>query len=103
KHVGHAIWNYVATVYGEKVIPSIIEMVRITRNLDNAFSMILGIDVNELTQEWLNYYDKRYYYQDTLYDAPLGKSVYKKNKNPIQFLQPRLSPSGVYLAFVRND
>jgi Tol biopolymer transport system component len=103
KHVGHAIWNYIATVYGEKVIPSIIEMVRITRNLDNAFSMILGIDVNELTQEWLNYYDKRYYYQDTLYNTPLGKSIYKRNKNPIQLLQPRLSPSGAYLAFVRND
>ncbi|MFN4122546.1 MAG: hypothetical protein ACK4GL_04490 [Flavobacteriales bacterium] len=100
---GHAIWHYIASVYGEKVIPSIIDIYRITRSLDNAFSMILGIDVNELTQEWLNYYDKRYYYQDTLHQQAEGRIVIKKNRLPIQFTQPRLSPDGSLLAFVRND
>jgi WD40 repeat protein len=100
---GHAIWHYIASVYGEKVIPSIIDILRITRSLDNAFSMILGIDVNELTQEWLNYYDKRYYYQDTLYQKADGRSVIKKNRLPLRFSQPRLSTDGTQLAFVRND
>jgi len=102
-YAGHAIWNYITSVYGEKVIPAIIEMLRITRNTDNAFSMILGIDVNELMQEWLNFYDKRYYYQDTLHQAPQGAEIFKKNKLPRTFLQPSINAAGEKIAFVMNE
>src|SRR5690606_11428531 len=42
KYAGHSFWNYIAERYGEKVIPQIIYMTQMSRNVEQGFLFILG-------------------------------------------------------------
>ncbi|MEX1188701.1 MAG: hypothetical protein WED33_05540, partial [Bacteroidia bacterium] len=100
---GESIWHYIANTYGERVIGDILEMTRITRSIDNGFQFVLGLDLKGLTQEWINYYDKKYYTSRNLFVDLPGEKLSKKNRRNLLFLHPKLSPSGKYLSYVSNE
>ena len=56
----HAIWKYVADVYGPGVIPNILYMTRVSRNPESGFLFVLGVSLKTLTQECLAYYKVRF-------------------------------------------
>lgn len=58
---GHALWYYIADIYGEASIPNIIYLTKINRNPDEAFVFILGNSVNDLFFEMLDTYNKHYF------------------------------------------
>ncbi|MCB0819575.1 MAG: PD40 domain-containing protein [Bacteroidetes bacterium] len=100
---GESMWHYIAHTYGEKVIADILEMTRVMRNVDNGFQYVLGIGLKGVTQEWINYYDKKYYPGRNLFAGLPENSIAKKNKRNRLFLNPTFSKSGRYYSFVRND
>lgn len=64
KIAGHAMWNYIADTYGENVFSNIFYMTRITRDIDDGFLFVIGVDFNQFTKDWLAYY-KNLYKSDT--------------------------------------
>lgn len=102
-HAGQSIWNYIGETYGEKVIPNIVEMTRITRSVDNGFEYVLGLKFKALTQEWVNYYDKKYFYNDTLFNKAGGDLVTRNKVKTNQLRQLKISKDGNNLAYIKND
>lgn len=58
---GHALWYYIADIYGEASIPNIIYLTKINHNPDDAFLFILGNTVNDVFFEMLDNYNKHYF------------------------------------------
>jgi Tol biopolymer transport system component len=100
---GQSIWHYIAATYGEKVIPEILEVTRINRSVESGFQYVLGIGLKGINQEWLNYYDKKYFYNDTLFDELSGSIRSGKYREGYIYHQPQISPDGNSVAWVRND
>lgn len=57
---GLSIWNFIAQNYGENIISKIVYMTKMGRSANNGFVYILGLNINALTAEWINFYDKQY-------------------------------------------
>ena len=100
---GESIWHYIAATYGARVIPDIVEMTRVSRSVENGFELVLGIGLKALTQEWVNYYDKRYYSNDALFKENTGKILSGKYRRGYVYREAKLSKNGRYLAWVRNE
>ena len=99
---GESIWHYIEATYGERVIPDILEMARVTRSVDNGFLYVLGLGLKGVTQEWINYYDKRYYASTKLFQDPQGKEI-RKNKRSLKYKHPEFSKDGRYFSYVSNE
>ncbi len=100
---GESIWHYIAATYGSKVIPEIVEMTRVSRSVDTGFELVLGIGIRSLTQEWIHYYDKRYFFSDTLYQENKGELISGRYRKGAIYREVKLSQDGKYLAWVRNE
>jgi UDP-N-acetylmuramoylalanine-D-glutamate ligase len=71
KFVGHAMWNYVAEVYGSNVIPNILYMARVSKSVDNGFLYVLGVPFENIRQTMIAFrgVEHRIEYVDTIKDV----------------------------------
>ena len=100
---GHAIWKYVADVYGPGVIPNILYMTRVSRNAESGFLFVLGVSLKTLTQECLAYYKGRFQDEDRLRkDLPMDPLAVRTRRQRV-YSQFKQSPNGRYLAWVSNE
>ena len=103
RYAGHAIWKYVADVYGPGVIPNILYMTRVSRNAESGFLFVLGVSLKTLTQECLAYYKGRFADEDRFrQDIPL-EEVRIRTKKQRTYSQFKLSPDSRHLAWVSNE
>ncbi len=106
RYGGHSIWKYVTESYGRSVISNILYMTRVSRNADNGFLFVLGVSLKNLAAEWLHYYDNMYYRQEEKLTLPDSRPLNRVRKRPQPYCalsEPKLSPNGRHLAYVRND
>lgn len=102
-NAGHSIWKYIAEKYGEDKIPNILYMTKISKSVESGFLYVLGVSFKTFTQEWLDYYDKKYYQFDKELSVPEGEKIFKNKKKDKVIQQVKISPDGNYAAFVTND
>jgi hypothetical protein len=57
---GHAIWYFIARNYGSSVIPNILYLTRINKNVESGFLYVLGTNIKTLTPIWLDFYKTRF-------------------------------------------
>ena len=76
RYAGHSVWKYVADVYGESVIPNILYMTRISRNIENGFLFVLGTSLNTLIEDYQLYYRQKYDEQNRRNPLPKGIPLY---------------------------
>ncbi|OFX53349.1 MAG: hypothetical protein A2046_09150, partial [Bacteroidetes bacterium GWA2_30_7] len=101
-YAGHSIWNYIANTYGKSVIPNILYLTRINKNVENGFLYVLGTTLKYLSFDWLNYYDSMYYEkQKSQYNYDSG--LLKKVKKARVYSQSKISPDNQTLAYVTNE
>lgn len=102
-YAGHAIWRYVAEVYGPGVIPNILYMTRVSRSADSGFLFVLGVSLKTLTEECMSYYKAKFKDEDrSLSDMPLEPLEVKTKKNRL-YSQFKQSKDGRYMAWVSNE
>lgn len=101
--VGLAIWNYIAEVYGEKVIPNILYMTRLSRNIENGFLYVLGTSMGSLTKEFKAYYNARYDSDLANRTAPTEQRIAIKSKKKYVYHNFKISPDGKYASFTTNE
>lgn len=103
QYAGHAIWKYVADVYGPGVIPNILYMTRVSRNSESGFLFVLGVSLKTLTQECMGYYRAKFEEEDrTRADITLEPLPIKTRKQRV-YSQFKQSPDGRYMAWVSNE
>ncbi|MFM1931178.1 MAG: hypothetical protein RL226_481, partial [Bacteroidota bacterium] len=66
---GHALWSYIADVYGESVIPNILYMTRISRNIESGFLYVLGMSLETISADFVRYH------QSEIQQRNVGKST----------------------------
>jgi Tol biopolymer transport system component len=103
KYAGHSIWNYIAEVYGENMIPNILYMTRISRNIESGFLFVLGVSLRTLSDDYVAYYKKRYTDDEKFRIKPEQKPLEVKTKSSRTYSQFKVSPDGRYAAWVSNE
>lgn len=100
---GHALWAYVADVYGLEVVPNVLYMTRVSRNADNGFLYVLGVGLKDLSRECFDHYRERYAERDR-YRQPIGlEPLPVRTKKTRTYSQFKLSPDGRHAAWVSNE
>ena len=102
-YAGHSIWKYIAEKYGEDKITSILYMTKISKSVESGFLYVLGVSFKTFTQDWIDYYDKKYYQYDKQLSLPEGEKLVKNKRSKKVFQQLKISPDGKYTAYVSND
>jgi len=96
-YAGHSVWNYIAETYGKNVIPNILYMTRISRNIESGFLFVVGVSLKSLIKEWNLFYANKFINSDDGRTFPDKSSIVtvkkriKKNQTITQF---KLNPSG---------
>ncbi len=101
-YAGHGIWNYIEEVYGISVIPNILYMSRISRNVESGFLFVLGMSLGTLQTEFQEFYKNKYAKIDSFKDDVSLEQIDYKIKKKHVYSQLKLSPFGDKVAFVSN-
>lgn len=103
---GHSIWNFIVENYGKEVIPNLIYMSSMSRNVESGFMFVFGLSGSNLLQSWRNYYQELYQSRKALsnsiqpnYTKIKGIRRFKKETNLTSF---EVSPDGKYYAYATN-
>lgn len=102
-YAGHAVWNYVAETHGKTIIPNIIYITRVTKNVERGFFSLLGMDFTKLSNSYISFYRSRYIDEYKHQKEPEGEKVDIKNKRESVYYSAKLSPDGEKIAYVENQ
>jgi len=103
KIAGHAMWQYIAEVYGENVISNILYMTRISREIDDGFLYVIGVPFDELYQGWIEYFNNKFKAnQAATSPKDLGEKVEFKIRKNRRYQNFKSSPNGDYIAYTTN-
>lgn len=103
KAAGHAIWNYIAEIYGEEVIPNIVYMTKISRNIENGLLFVLGVSMDRLLKDAGDYYRSKYMFFDRAATKPRGDQIDMRSRKNRSYSKPALNKNGTKLAYVTNQ
>ncbi|MFD2717990.1 hypothetical protein ACFST9_04645 [Hymenobacter monticola] len=101
---GQSIWNYVAERYGYTTIQNILNLTRITRDIEVGISSSLNVPFKVFLKDWLAYYRE----QNGAAVASLTEPDKKfrlggRNRHADVFSQPVVSPNGQLVAYAQNE
>lgn len=100
-HAGQSFWRFIAETYGEPIIPNIIYLTKIYKNINDGFMYVLGQDVKELSEDWKKYYQE--YFEGENRGAAGSADVLKKGKREQIIQSVRISPDRRFIAYITND
>ena len=98
-YAGHSIWQYIAMNYGDEAIPNIVYMTRLTRSIEKGFLNVIGVQYNNVVEDWQKYYQALYSTQLAQRETLPGDPLNKKNKPDRVFRQLKISPDGDKAAY----
>jgi len=103
RYLGHALWHYIGQIYGTNIIPNIVYMSRISRNIENGFLYVLGISMETLINDARAYYSNRYTNDDRIRMLPESDQLRFKTKKTRSYQRFTMSPDSKYLAYTSDE
>lgn len=103
RYAGHAIWHYIAEKYGKHNIPTIVQMTRVSKNVENGFIYVLGTSLKSLSANMLQYYQNQYIALDSITSTTQRPHLLKKIKDETAYYQLKISPRNNYAIYVSNE
>ncbi|MBI2966793.1 MAG: PD40 domain-containing protein, partial [Bacteroidetes bacterium] len=100
---GHAIWNYIAERYGHSVIPGILYMTKLSRNIESGFLYVLGTSLSTLTYDCLDYYLARADADDGNRSSPPTEPILVKSRQQTLYGNFRLNHDKKYAVYTSNN
>lgn len=100
-YAGQSFWRFLAKEYGDALIPNIIYLTKVYKNINDGFLYVIGQDLNTLLNEWQEFYKAEYSGNDRDLAAD-GKSIRRSKKYQI-YQQVKVSPDNKFVAYVTND
>lgn len=104
ENVGHAIWYYIVSTYGESMIANTLYMTRLTRSIDHAFLTTLGVTIDNLIYDYSESFQRRAFMQkDTSRKAPnLKNSVLKRFSSLQTYYNAKINADGSQVIYATN-
>ncbi len=102
-YAGFSIWRYISDVYGPSVIPNILYMTRMSRNVESGFIFVIGVTLDRLFEEHQIYYANYFNQKGVGRMDPLLEELPIKTKKERSYSQFKLSPDGKQAALVSNE
>jgi Tol biopolymer transport system component len=99
---GHAIWAYIGQKWGDEVIGAILQAT-MTGGIEQAFRRVLGISLEQLSDEWRDAVQTWYLPQiaDNQKARRFARAVLnKKNSGGTYHVSPQISPDGRRIAYL---
>ncbi|PSR57292.1 hypothetical protein AHMF7605_13105 [Adhaeribacter arboris] len=101
---GQSVWNYITERYGYTSIQNILNLTRITRDVEIGISSSLNIPYRRFVRDWSNYYLQMNSVTSTrLNPIDANRQLFKKNRKDNIYSEPVFTPNGTKLAYVEND
>ena len=103
---GHSIWNYIAERYGYGTLQNVLNLTRITRDVEVGISSSLNVPFKIFLRDWVNYYRSINTggSMASLTTPADASRLSSKNRRGLDiFSQPVFSPDGQHLAYAVND
>ena len=98
---GQSFWRFLGKKYGDALIPNIIYLTKVYKNINDGFLYVVGKSLKELLREWKEFYRDEYSGDRDL-PGNDGNIIRRSKKEQI-YQQVRISPDGQYIAYVTND
>ena len=101
---GQAFWYYIADQYGRPKITEIMQRIRTTRNVRLALVQSLGLEIDELSERWREYWRQRYFPEvegrQTL--SSVATQITTRARSGSYNTSPTISPNGDRIAMITN-
>jgi hypothetical protein len=101
--VGHALWEYVSKSYGDEVIPNILYMTRIAREVDDGFLYVIGLTLEQLYAEWRMHAKAKYKQSAPAGRESMGEELTMKMKKNRRYQNLKVSPNEQYISYSTNQ
>jgi len=102
---GQSVMRFIAEKYGREKIGEIYIAMKKTQNAERGFEQALGMDFEDLTEQWQDYVKKEYWPditgRDAIEDIAHRLTDHKKLKN-FYNISPALSPDGSKIAILSD-
>jgi Tol biopolymer transport system component len=98
---GQSFWRFIGKKYGDAIIPNIIYLTKVYKNVDDGFLYVMGQDLKGLLKEWDAFYREEYS-ADKNRPGDDANTIRKSKKEQV-IQQVKASPGGDYIAYVTND
>ncbi len=100
-YAGQSFWRFIGRVYGDALIPNIIYLTKIYKNIEDGLLYVIGKDLKDLLKEWREFYSEEYA-GDRKLPGDDG-NILRKSKKEQMFQQVRVNPDGEFISYVTND
>jgi Tol biopolymer transport system component len=100
-YAGQSFWRFIGKQYGDALIPNMIYLTKIYKNIDDGFLYVLGQKMDDLFIEWHNFYVKEF--SEDKPDKPDNGEILKKSRKDQVFQQVKISPDNKYIAYITNN
>ena len=101
---GQSIWNYVAERYGYTTIQNILNLTRITRDIEVGITSSLNVPYKVFMKDWLSYYRELNGQPVAMLAEPDKKFRQGgRNRHADVYSQPVISPNGQQVAYAQNE
>ncbi|MCC5942074.1 MAG: PD40 domain-containing protein, partial [Balneolaceae bacterium] len=101
---GQAFWYYIADQYGRPKITEILQRVKTTRSIQQALVQSLGLQADELSERWQEYWRQRYFPEvgDRQATNTVGTHLSRQQRSRTYDTSPTISPRGDKIAMITN-
>lgn len=99
---GHSFWRYIGSTYGQSVIPNIIYMTKVQKNINTGFLYTLGFKLKDLSKDWYKQLLESYTEFESETEDVEGEPILKRPRNERVYQQLKVSPTGNYVAYTTN-
>ena len=96
-----SFWRFIGKKYGDALIPNIIYLTKIYKNVDDGFDYVIGEKLKDLLKEWKSFMPMNIPVIKAIL-LMMANTVRKSRKEQI-YQQVKVSPGGDYIAYVTND
>lgn len=103
RYAGHAVWNYIAETHGPTIIPNILYVTRVSKNIERGFYSLMGMDFTKLTRNYIAFYRSRYVKEYESQSEPVGEAVDFRHRKESDYYSVKISPDGNEIAYVENQ
>lgn len=100
-YAGQSFWKYIGDTYGDAIIPNIIYLSKVYKNIEDGFLYGLGKSIKDTYRDWRAFYAD--YYSVKPGETYTGPPVVSRSKPQQRYTSVKVSPDGRYIAWVSND
>jgi len=102
---GYSIWKFIVDNYGAEVIPNLVYLSQVSRNIESGFNFVLGTCIASLSSDWYKYYSSLYekkYKEKTLPDFSKKGSPVRTRKGKV-YTSWKISPDKKHAVYATNE